>query len=117
MVDIKKLSKERGFSEIISNIKIINVNNNQIKEYVEYSDYYDIAYNTFFNETKYIDISQHLGSGSYGSVFSVVDKLQNFYAVKMIDVIDEISVYDEIRLSVLFSKNKIGPKIYEYYII
>jgi len=68
----------------------------------------------FFKCSGYKDENVELGAGSYGSVFSVRKNHRN-YAVKQIKIYDEFSLLDELKLSILFSKKKIGPTIKGFY--
>ena len=117
----KKLKNEKGIQKALDSIVYINSDDHAFYMHkLLYSgnmSEYDIATKLFFKNTKYTDTDEHLGEGSYGSVFTVIDTKNNIYAVKMTEITDEISMIDEIRLNVLFSDNDVGPLVYETYII
>ena len=117
----KKLKNEKGIQKALDSIVYINSEDHAFYMHkLLYSgnmSEYDIATKLFFKNTKYTDTDEHLGEGSYGSVFTVIDTKNNIYAVKMTEITDEISMIDEIRLNVLFSDNDVGPLVYETYII
>ena len=72
----------------------------------KYEDHY------FFKEMKYKVVSNSIGEGSFGSVFSVKDRNNIEYAVKKIKIKDEYEFINEIRLTYIFSSKNIGPRLY-----
>ena len=72
------------------------------------------AKKSFFKCTDYQDSNVLLGEGSYGEVF-LVTKDNTSFAVKIVEINQEISFLDEIKLSLLFSNEKIGPTVYGFY--
>ena len=98
-----KLKQNRHIKEAISKILVC-------KSIDSYGDTLLESRKNFIKCSGYKDKNRILGEGSYGSVFSVT-KDSKEYAVKQIKVYDEISILDEIKLTLLFSNKSIGPKI------
>jgi len=112
----KKLYQQEGIPETLDSI--IEIEHNVKDKDSTFKDTKDKVRQIFFEKTKYEDEMLHLGSGSYGDVFSVSYKNIS-YAVKMIEIEDLVSFLDEVRISILFSNENIGPKVkvvYKIYI-
>lgn len=107
---ISKLKKREGIQEAID---IINVCGN-----IQNSNNIDIlkkrAVVKFLKCSGYNNENVFLGAGSYGEVF-LVNKDKHLFAVKMVLIKEEISFLDEIKISLLFSKENIGPKVNGFY--
>jgi len=110
----KEIYDEKGIPEAINSIIDLKYTGKLTLDSSE-KDIKENIKRLFFKKTKYVDDTYHLGSGSYGVVFSVSDNNNNSLAVKMVEIYDEVSFLDEIRLSLLFSNEKIGPKILGLY--
>ena len=110
----KEIYDEKGIPEAINSIIDLKYTGKLTLD-SSYKDVKEHVKRLFFKKTKYVDDTYHLGSGSYGVVFSVSDNNNNSLAVKMVEIYDEVSFLDEIRLSLLFSNEKIGPEVLGLY--
>jgi len=97
---MSKLIQDASIKEVLKLLQTFQGQEN-------YEDHY------FFKETGYEVVSNSIGEGSFGSVFSVKDDNNIKYAVKKMKIKDEYEFINEIRLTYIFSSQNIGPRLYK----